>query len=119
MLFAQSGVLWNLWQIWVRQGEVMDSVDFANECDGCGVLSDGQSEVCLDFIAWFDWEEYPWEINLLSRRGCERRQTVIGIGSTLLTRRFSFATVLKRSEVSVVRVQGVGTQPVCLPQCFM
>lgn len=46
----------------IRQGEGnWTSVDFHNECDGCGVLPDGVSEMCLNFSPWFDWVEYPWE----------------------------------------------------------
>ena len=48
--------------IWIRHGEGnWTTVDFQNGCDGCGILSDGESEMCFDFAPWFDWDVYPWE----------------------------------------------------------
>ena len=48
--------------LWIREGEgKWVTLQFDNECDGCGQIAGSNIQLCLDFTPWFDWEAVPWE----------------------------------------------------------
>lgn len=48
--------------LWIREGEgKWITLQFDNECDGCGVIAGSNKQMCLDFTPWFDWDTVPWE----------------------------------------------------------